>query len=97
MECLGVVGSAVQAWTVERTSSYLASCSGVRVLGGAGWELAVGWRNGVEVVPSTVGFEFVDEWLTAVMWPLASLALPVSSCPRVSCSMTSAISLAYVL
>ena len=90
---LGDVGRAAHDWTVERTSSYLASCSGVRVFGGAGRELAVGWIKGVEVEPSTVGFEFAAEWLTAVTRPLASLSWPMSSCTRVSCSMAYAIPL----
>ena len=86
----GDVGRAAHDWTVERTSSNLASCSGVRVFGGAGRELAVGWMNGVEMVPSTVGFEFAGEWLAAVTWPLASLLCPRSFCTRVSCSMADA-------
>ena len=61
------VGKAVHDWTIERREAYLASWSGVRVFGGAGWELAVGWINGVELEPSNVVFEFAGEWLTSVM------------------------------
>ena len=45
------VGKTAHDWTVERTEAYLASWSGVRVFGGAGWELAVGWRKGVAIEP----------------------------------------------
>ena len=83
----GDVGRAAHDWTVARTSSYLPSCSGVRIFGGAGRELAVGWMKGVKVVPSTVGFEFVGDWLVAVRRPLASLSCPMSSCTRVSCAI----------
>lgn len=55
------VGKAVHDWTVERREAYLASWSGVRVFGGAGCELAAGWRKGVEREPSTVAFEFAGE------------------------------------
>ena len=65
----------------------MASWSGVRVLGGAGWELVVGWRNGVELEPSTVVFEIAGDWLISVIRPLASFTCPMASCPRVSCSI----------
>lgn len=61
------MGKVAHDWTVERTEANLASWSGLRVLGGAGWELAVGCRKGVAMEPSTVVLEVAGEPLTSVM------------------------------
>ena len=90
------VGKAVHDWTVERREAYLASWSGVRVFGGAGWELAVGWMKGVEFEPSTVVVESAGGFWSSFMRPLASFTCPTSSCTKVSCSIAYVIPGLYI-
>ena len=59
-------GASVHVLTVERSDSYLVTCSEVRGAEGDGLHPETGWRKGVlagSLDPSTVAFSKEESWL----------------------------------
>ena len=101
VEVLEVVGREVQERTVLRRVVYLVCWSGVRVRGGGGVDVEVGWMKGVFMglrepsmvvaILGVVSLTSVEDWradLTSGAWPLLLVERPViGSVFRESCSI----------